>query len=72
MTKKGTRIFKHGEGAANPSRGVTKKEATRALKANAAGKDVDAKRLKQAKSKAKDHYASEANEAAKTAKKRWF
>lgn len=68
--KKGTRIFKHGEGAKNPSRGVTKKEATRHLKAEAVGKKVEPRRLKASKGKAKDHYASEVDKA--TRKSRWL
>lgn len=57
------RIFKHGEGHKNPSRDVTKKEAKRALQANAKGKPVDSDRLRASKLKAKDHYATEVDKA---------
>jgi hypothetical protein len=68
--KKGTKITNHGVGAANPSRGVTKKEAKRSLDANAKGKKVEPKKLSAAKKKAADHYASEVRNA--TSKKAWW
>lgn len=61
--KVGTRIFKHGEGSKDPSHGMSKDKASKALKANSQGKKVDAAKVKAAKAKAKDHYAGEANKA---------
>lgn len=65
-----TRIFRHGKGGEGESRGISQGKASKALKANAAGKDVEPARLKAAKNKAKDHYAAAADEAAK--RKRWW
>ncbi len=62
--KKGTKINARGTtGRENPLRGVTKKEAARTLKANAAGKNVNADKLKASKRKAADHYAGETRNA---------
>jgi len=65
-----TKIFKHGEGAADPSRGVTKKDAKRHLQANAKGKAVEPKKLQAAKKKAADHYGAETRNASN--KKAWW
>lgn len=61
--KKGTRINTRSGANANPVRGVTDKEAKRHLKANASGREVDPKKLKQSKKAASDHYATEAHKA---------
>lgn len=66
----GTRIFKHGKGADNPSRGVTEQKASRTLKASSQGKNVDPARVKAAKDKAKDHYAQEVDEATRKSRRR--
>lgn len=58
-----TKIRARNGGNAEPTRGVTKKEATRILKANAKGKPVESTKLSQAKKAAKDHYAGEADKA---------
>lgn len=68
--KKGTKITKYGENVARPTRGVTKKEATRSLAANAKGKKVEPKKLQASKKKAADHYASEVRNA--SSKKAWW
>jgi hypothetical protein len=57
------KINKRDGGNPKPMRGVTKKEAARILKANAAGKKVEPTKLTQAKKAARDHYAGEADQA---------
>ena len=68
--KKGTKINPRNGANVNPLRGVTDKEAKRHLKSNAAGKEVDSKKLKQSKKAAADHYGTEARKAGNT--KPWW
>lgn len=68
--KKGTKINPRSGANVNPLRGVTKKEAARTLKANAAGKKTDPAKTKAAKKAAADHYGEQAREAGN--KKPWW
>jgi hypothetical protein len=61
--KRGTKINPRNGANVNPVRGVTKKEAARTLKANAAGKRTDTAKTKASKRAAADHYGEEARKA---------